>query len=36
MGCNGSNVFQGAKASVIAQMKENVAIFMMGIHCFAH
>jgi hypothetical protein len=36
MGCNGSNVFQGAKASVITQMKENVALFMMVIHCFPH
>jgi hypothetical protein len=36
MGCDGSNVFQGAKAGITAQMKENVVIFMMGIHCFAH
>jgi hypothetical protein len=36
MGCKGSSVFQNARASLITQMKENVAPFMMGIHCFAH
>jgi hypothetical protein len=36
MGCNGNSVFQGARASVTTQMKENVAPFLMGVHCFAH
>jgi hypothetical protein len=36
MGCNGSSVFQGARASVTTQMKENVAPFLMGVHYFAH
>jgi hypothetical protein len=36
MGCNGSNVFQGARISVNKQMKENVAPFFIGVHCFAH
>ncbi len=29
-------MFQGARTSIITQMKENVVPFMMGIHCFAH
>jgi hypothetical protein len=34
--CGGNNVFQGAKTSVIAHMKENVVPFLVGMHCFAH
>jgi hypothetical protein len=36
MGCNGSSVFQGAKASITTQMKENLVPFLMGVHYFAH
>jgi hypothetical protein len=36
MGCEGNNVFEGARASLTTQMKENVAPFIMGIHCFTH
>ncbi len=36
MGCEGNNVFEGARASFTTQMKENVPPFMMGIHCFTH
>jgi len=36
MGCDGSSVLQGAWASVTTQMKDNVAPFMIGMHCFAH
>jgi hypothetical protein len=36
MGCDGSSVLQGAWASVTTQMKDNVAPFMLGMHCFAH
>jgi hypothetical protein len=36
MGCDGNNMFQGAKASVIASMKKNVVPFLMGVHYFAH
>ncbi len=36
MGCNGNNVFQGARVSVNKQMKENVAPFFIGVHCFVH
>jgi len=36
MGCDGNNVFQGARASVIASMKKNVVPFLMGVHYFAH
>jgi hypothetical protein len=36
IGCKGNSVFQGAKVSLITQMKKNVAPFMMGIYCFAH
>ncbi len=36
MGCNGSSVFRGARASVTTQMKENVAPFLMGVHYFVH
>jgi hypothetical protein len=36
MGCDGSNIFQGAWADVTTQMKDNVAPFMIGMHCFAY
>jgi hypothetical protein len=36
MGCGGNNMFQGARASVIASMKKNVVSFLMGAHYFAH
>jgi hypothetical protein len=36
MGCDGSNVFQGARVGVSTQMKENVVSFFMGICCFAY
>jgi hypothetical protein len=36
LSCEGNSVFQNAKARFITQMKENVAPFMMGLHCFVH
>jgi hypothetical protein len=36
MGCNGNNVFQGARVSVNKQMKAIVAPFFIGVHCFVH
>ncbi len=36
MGCNGSSVFQGAKANITTQMKENLVPFLMGVHYFVH
>jgi hypothetical protein len=35
-GANGALVFQGAKTSVITQLKETHTPFMLGVHCFAH
>ncbi len=35
-GANGALVFQGAKNSVITQLKETHTPFMLGVHCFAH
>ncbi len=36
IGCQDNSVFQSARASLTKQMKENVAPFIMGIHCFVH
>jgi hypothetical protein len=36
MGCDGSNLFQGARANVTTQMKDNVVPFMIGMHCFTY
>jgi hypothetical protein len=36
MGCEGSFIFQGHQMGVTMEFKEVVALFMNGIHCFAH
>jgi hypothetical protein len=36
MGYEGNSVFQGVKVGVTTQMKENVALVLMGIHSFTH
>jgi hypothetical protein len=36
MGCDGINVFQGARANVTTQMNDNVVFFMIGMHCFVY
>jgi hypothetical protein len=33
---NGNNVFQGSRNSAIIQMKEIMAPFFMGMHCYVH
>jgi hypothetical protein len=35
-GANGVLIFQGAKTSVITQLKETHPPFMLGVHRFAH
>jgi len=29
-------VFQSARVGAITKMKENVILFLMGVHCFAY
>ncbi len=36
MGCDGNNVFQGARVGGTIQMKKIVVPFMIKVHCFAH
>jgi len=36
MGYDGSNVFDNARVGVTTQMKENVVLFMMGMHYFSY
>jgi hypothetical protein len=36
MGCDGNINFQGARADVTTQMKDNVAPFMISMHCFTY
>jgi hypothetical protein len=32
-GANGISVFQDVKTSVIVQLKDQIALFMIGVHC---
>jgi hypothetical protein len=36
MGCDENSVLQSARVGVITKMKENVILFLMGVHCFAY
>jgi hypothetical protein len=36
MGCDDNNVFQSARVGATTKMKENVILFLMGIHYFAY
>jgi hypothetical protein len=36
IGVDGNYVFQGSRTSVTIQMKETMASFFMGAHCFGH
>jgi hypothetical protein len=36
MGCDGNNVFRGARIGVTTQMKKNVASYLMKVHNFGH
>jgi hypothetical protein len=36
IGVDGNSVFQGSRTGVTIQMKETMAPFFMGVHCFAH
>jgi len=33
---DGNGVFQGSKFNVTMQKNENVVLFFVGVHCFAH
>jgi hypothetical protein len=36
MGCDDNSVFQSVRVGVTTKMKENVILFLMGVHCFAY
>ncbi len=36
MGCDGNNVFQGARIGITTQTKKNVVSFLMRVHSFGH
>ncbi len=36
MGYDGNNVFDSARVGVTTQLKDNVVLFMMGMHYFAY
>jgi hypothetical protein len=35
-GVDGITIFQGARTSVAKQLQTKDALFMVGVHCFAH